>query len=352
MDFNWTPNHGAVAGPSTSPPPVRETQLVCVLQCRLVSYLHARQTPRLMGSSWGWLYIAIVLLQPRREVVILKAEFFQSIGMTNSEIKAYAALLSQGPCDARTICNASSVPFGKIYDVLYSLERRGLVKVQRSRPKMFMAVEPRLGVRSLLETKEKELQSLHDQAAVVEDELGRSYRARRDNSIFWSVAVGPDNCKPLLLGAFKEARKEVLIYKDVATLQRIVGRVLDSTSGQNATVPQITQALEVEIRFVIGKMEENVGFRVLVGGTKNLVHLKKLVRGSLHALPRSCEIRATNHVAGSFTLIDGEKILLDLRNPIEANEDMALIYIWQRNLGKAFKEAFERMWETASPFRT
>jgi predicted transcriptional regulator len=277
----------------------------------------------------------------------MKTEFFQSIGMTNSEINVYNALLSEGASDARTICSHSSVPFGKIYDILYSLENRGLVKVQNSRPKMFMAAEPKAGVKSLLETKEKELQSLYDQATNVEEELRKIYRAKPNGSMFWSVAMAYDERKSLLRTVINEAKKEVLIYKDAATLQKMVGEV--QSGGQSQTT-HIVQTLKNEFRPLFDNMEKNVTFRMLIGGVCGGHEFVSLIRKNLNTLPLSCEIRVTNHIAGSFILIDDEKMLLDLRNPVDPLEKMAMIYIWKKSLGTVLKHNFEKMWENAREF--
>jgi sugar-specific transcriptional regulator TrmB len=276
----------------------------------------------------------------------MKTEFFQSLGLNNSEIRVYLALLSKGQSDARTIYRQASVPFGKIYDLLYSLENRGLVRVQYSRPKKFLAVEPKIAIKSLIdsliESKEKELQSLFNQAAKIEEDLTQICPVKTDKGLFWSVAMGMENGIALFNNILNEAKREVLMCLDLAIMQKEF----------NELGPEkCAKTLVKEMEHLLNNIGKNVMIKILLEGKKSSNMIVSTIQNTNFAPPRNCELRITSSVIRSFVLIDGEKILLDVKNPIAPNEHLAAIYIWEKSLGKALKDNFEMMWKNARPIR-
>lgn len=265
----------------------------------------------------------------------MKTEFLQSMGLTNSEIKAYLALLSEGVMNAKSVCQKSGVPFGKIYDVLYSLERRQLTSVQHSRPKMFIAVEPRLAMKNLLEDREKESHDLVAQASIVEDELNKAYHVKTTDSLFWTVAVDNEAIMKLHSKIFDEAKREVLIY---------VGTVLmmnnADDSGNEETldslaefIPQYRALLErgIMIRILIGQVEETMLARFKSLGNELLSH-------------RNFATRSTQLFTRPFVIIDTEKVLLGVENPIKPEEYLAALYLWKKDFAEELENQFENMW--------
>ena len=280
----------------------------------------------------------------------METEFLRSMGLTNYEIRAYLTLLSGGTCDARKVYQSASIPFGKVYDTLYSLEKRGLVKVQTSRPKKFMAVDPGVAVKSLLDVREKESQSLFKQAAQIEEELKRLYRAKPERSMFWSVAMGEDEAFSLYSTVIKEARGEILLYLDIGNLGN-----MNKRSGN----PDVPPVLKREIQLFSALMDKEVSMRNLFSGTSDQRSISRMlgmasgIPNLLHdigaAKPARFEFRFTPIQADSFALIDGEKVLLDLKNPMDPGEHLAGIYIWDKNLGNGLRDNFEKMWKDATP---
>ena len=67
---------------------------------------------------------------------------FNWLGINKSEQKAYQALISLGRSSASRISRESGVSYGKIYEVLGSLEKKGLVKVLPGKHKQFAPENP------------------------------------------------------------------------------------------------------------------------------------------------------------------------------------------------------------------
>lgn len=65
------------------------------------------------------------------------------IGLTSYDIKAYIALVENGPLTARDVAIKANVPSSKVYSVLHKLYRLGYVEIDdRRRPELFYAVSP------------------------------------------------------------------------------------------------------------------------------------------------------------------------------------------------------------------
>ena len=72
------------------------------------------------------------------------AEVLRSIGLTDYETKVYLALLDLGESTTGVILNKAGLRTGKIYEILFSLEAKGLVsKVSVNGVKKFSPADPR-----------------------------------------------------------------------------------------------------------------------------------------------------------------------------------------------------------------
>lgn len=63
-------------------------------------------------------------------------------GLNEYEEKTYKALLLLGEAKPYDISKKSGVPFGRIYDVLESLVKKGFIRITMKRPKKYIAEDP------------------------------------------------------------------------------------------------------------------------------------------------------------------------------------------------------------------
>jgi sugar-specific transcriptional regulator TrmB len=84
---------------------------------------------------------------------------FRVLGLSDYETKAYAGLLRLGKSGASAISRESGVSYGKIYEVLASLERKGLLKVVPEKTKQFVPSAPNELI-DIITQREKELTDL------------------------------------------------------------------------------------------------------------------------------------------------------------------------------------------------
>ncbi len=84
------------------------------------------------------------------------------LGLTSYEFQAYQSLIKLGKSTAPKLSKVSYVPYGRIYDVLDSLESKGYIKVITDKIKQFIASDPS-GVIKMIDDKKEELESLKDE---------------------------------------------------------------------------------------------------------------------------------------------------------------------------------------------
>lgn len=81
------------------------------------------------------------------------------IGLAKNEAKAFEAVLKLGKAGASEISKESGVPYSRIYDVLASLEHKGLVKIIPEKGKKFIPGDPS-SLKKLIDDKKQSLDAL------------------------------------------------------------------------------------------------------------------------------------------------------------------------------------------------
>jgi sugar-specific transcriptional regulator TrmB len=254
----------------------------------------------------------------------------ENFGLSNYEAKTYLNMLSMGLCTAKEISDESEVPFGRIYDVLGSLEDKGLIERQDSRPKKFIANEPKTVMKNLLTIKNHELDQLTRNATVIEEKLTSLYTSEPSESVFWSVALEDEsihrhNQKIL------EAESEILIYLNMVYSIHILN----------------PEEIKEFLQSINEVMKRGVRIKLLIGGIneQNFLENNKDFVYEFVPLLKSVEIRFTSNVTNTFDIIDKEKVILKIPNPISSNEYFALIYLWQKTFAEKMRQKYFDLWE-------
>ena len=66
----------------------------------------------------------------------------EKIGLTSYETRTYTALVNSGELNASELSHKSGVPYSKIYEVLGTLEGKGWIGSDDSRPPKYIAKSP------------------------------------------------------------------------------------------------------------------------------------------------------------------------------------------------------------------
>ena len=86
----------------------------------------------------------------------------EKIGLTSYEIKTYASLLKTGPITASDLSQKSGVPYSKIYEVLGTLEEKGWIGSDDSRPTQYFGKSPATALQTSRQQLETEFRNNED----------------------------------------------------------------------------------------------------------------------------------------------------------------------------------------------
>ncbi|MFB6118983.1 TrmB family transcriptional regulator [Halosegnis sp.] len=121
---------------------------------------------------------------------------FDTLGLTEYEATALAALLRLGQTTAPNLAEATGIPKARIYDVLDSLADRGYLKVIPGRPKEYRPYDAETVLERAVENRRQELESFEQQIADERDAFLAEFGSADDEAaapaaeLFHVVDVG------------------------------------------------------------------------------------------------------------------------------------------------------------------
>ena len=116
------------------------------------------------------------------------AQSFQSLGLSAYEAKALASLFAKHDSTAQDIAQSAEIPYTKIYAILNSLEKQGLVKCTLDRPKKYRPLDADSVVSSIIERQEDNLEELKKDAkrhVKTLDDIYNNGVAYQGNGVVW-----------------------------------------------------------------------------------------------------------------------------------------------------------------------
>lgn len=276
----------------------------------------------------------------------------EALGLTKYETNAYLSLLQLGVSDARDLSRASGVPTSKIYETMVRLEALGLVEVQASRPRKFMAREVGEALDELKNAKRKEFEGLLKSLPSLETRLKIRARTSPKDSTFWSVTTSWHDFANKHLAKAAEAKEEVLIYVD---LSGCFGDLLQAM--RSGTEPRTFDETDVRILEAIRNIRKHlrndkVNFRVLVGAgpaDKEAARAWVQTTGTPKFYNR---FRIGEPGRQQFLVLDREAVILLLMNPARVGTPLGSTYAQDATLAREIIGAFQEMWDRAEPVGT
>ena len=131
---------------------------------------------------------------------------FENLGLRKREAKVFEAVVKLGKGSAGEISAESGVPHNKVYEVLYSLERKGLVRIIPGRKKNYFVASDPEKLERFVKERIKQLE-----AGLKEiDRLKKLYRLKEIEPVV--VARGRGNFYRLVK-EIPEAKKKILTVK-------------------------------------------------------------------------------------------------------------------------------------------
>ena len=94
------------------------------------------------------------------ETTMRVVELLRFFGLSNYEAKVYGFLLSKGESSASEIAENTGIPRTKVYSVIRSLQRKGLVAIIPDTPRRFYAVSPSPYLGRFVKVKQREFEEV------------------------------------------------------------------------------------------------------------------------------------------------------------------------------------------------
>lgn len=262
------------------------------------------------------------------------AEELKGFGLSTYEASAYALLLRLGTADASLVAQKASIPFGRVYDVLNSLVERGLLTLHEGRPKQYRAVQPRVAMSILLGQRKRELDDRYAELTRLASDLEKrlSPKVKKDPSSFYSASVGEEESRAFLVEKLAEASRSMDVNLEVQPYD-----------------PQDKDLFDA----LVAAVDRGVQTRILVreADIPNILDSPLndvIARTMLPHLGKRLHVRVMEGEQVPFAVVDGEKAIIGVKNPVDPRVYFATVYIWDPKFAHELALRFEELWKGAT----
>ena len=241
----------------------------------------------------------------------------EKIGLTSYEIKTFSALLKSGEMTASDLSQKSGVPYSKVYEVLGTLEEKGWIGSDDSRPTKYFAKSPTTALDTTQQNAENEFLK---NKSVILTELTSVYEksGTSEKPDIWVIS-GAMNIVAKIMELVDNCRSEVLIA--------------------------IPQAGEEIVKQALPKLrhlhEKGVKITILTSD--------KLDKESVKAISRIAQIKIKSGLFGGGIISDKRYVVILLGPEISGSKTTDIVAIWADHAGLAgfAKEYFEYLLKDA-----
>jgi len=241
----------------------------------------------------------------------------EKIGLTSYEIKSYGTLLKEGEITASEISEKSGVPYSKIYEVLSTLEEKGWLGSDNSRPTKYFAKSPTTALDTTQQNAENEFLK---NKSVILTELTSVYEksGTSEKPDIWVIS-GAMNIVAKIMELVDNCRSEVLIAIPQAG-EEIVKQALPKLRHLN---------------------EKGVKITILTSD--------KLDKESVKAISRIAKIKIKSGLFGGGIISDKRYVVILMGPEISGSKTTDIVAIWADHAGLAgfAKEYFEYLLKDA-----
>jgi HTH-type transcriptional regulator, sugar sensing transcriptional regulator len=259
-------------------------------------------------------------------------EHLEALGLTAYEAKALEHLMRHGERTGPDLSRETGIPFGRVYDTLNALVERGLATARAGRPRVFAAAAPTSIPGRLLATNKRRMQEeerlLGQQAASLESELSRMAPRRAPGSALYGVRLGEDASRDLLIEATHEARRTVDAYLAFEHIQ----------DDDLALFDAFRQAVGRAVKTRILLRRKDVDYLL------STPYVQQVVDALLPHIGEALQVRLSDTDNLSFSVLDGERVMLGVKNPLDPRIYFAVVHMDDRAFAQDLVGKFDTLW--------
>ena len=227
----------------------------------------------------------------------------EKIGLTSYEIRAYTTLIKDGESNASEISQNSGVPYSKIYEILGTLEEKGWLGSDDSRPTKYFAKAPS---NALETTKQNTDEAFSQNKNIILSELIPLYEksGTSEKPDIWFIS-GAMNIVSKIMEMVEHCREEVMIAVPQAG-EMIVKQAL----------PKLRQLHDKGIKITILTSDD-------------------LDKDSIKAISRVAEVKVKEGLFGGGIISDKRYVVILLGPEISSSSSSEIVAIWADHAGLA-----------------
>lgn len=271
-------------------------------------------------------------------------KLLRDAGLNKYESSAYLTLLKEGVIEAGELSRSSKIPMGKIYEVLKTLEDLGFVEVQRSRPKKYRPIDPKIAFDDFYSKKEgdskRELEKLKDTVSRIKEELSYPNAPSHFERTFWSTVMGEEDLIRIITRMHEEVKDEVCVVHHHKL------KVME--------FDQFTRVFNFVFSSMFSLAGKSINIKVIIPNSKALELLEKMYDSiddiSLKSrISDYLEIRILDTLH-NFVVIDDHMVVLNIENPVHMDRLLGMVKIYDRDFSREAKTKFDELWEKGEGF--
>ncbi len=238
------------------------------------------------------------------------------LGLTSYEIKAYSALVQYGYMTAINISKQSNVPYSKIYDVLSSLERKGWIETDHTRPSKFYPKPPSTS----LETMRMKI---------------NSDREKNETQVVSELS-------PLFEKRGSKERPDIWIVRGQFNILTKLKEMLESCTNDLMLATPVVLDAVIDLAAPLMMNLKSRAVKIMVMCTKNADenHLKSISKWG--------EVRVRSQMFAGGAISDSREVLLLLGT----DEPSSAVAIWadHPSLAGFATNYFQYLWNDSKPY--
>jgi len=241
----------------------------------------------------------------------------ENLGLTGYEIKVYISLLDSGPMTASNISRKSSVPYSKIYEVLNTLEEKGWLESDSSRPQKFFPNSPSTALESM--------------------------RLRIESNIKESQSTIVNELMPIYEKSGVRERPEIWVVRGIFNIAAKVGEIVQACQHELlVALPHVAEDIARPLQPLLRMLHEN-GVKISVLVSEQTSH------DIIRSLSRISEVRIKDSMFGGGVVGDSRQVMILLGESRGDNGNFEPIAIWADHTGLAgfAKDYFQYLWADA-----
>lgn len=241
--------------------------------------------------------------------------------------------MERGQANARELANYSGVPMGRVYGVLNSLIKKGLIEVHENRPKVY---RPRAIVQivdKFLFTMKSKLDAEYQQLMEIGEIIKRQYAAgskEEKDTPFLKIAIGEDRISELMCELYTSVKNEILVMVE-----------------EPETTLEYASLLERDISYLINASRRGVFVRLICS---QQTYANPLICGFLSTVIRELnnklEIKVHAKPFDFFEIIDRRYVVIQALKATDTPS--VLIKVLSAELADYLLKLFEKRWREAS----